>query len=141
MTELAEAPTTGRDGKIARIPHWIGGTRVDGASGRSSPVYDPARGVQTGAEAVVADGGGGADPFLEVARLEQAAVIRRAGPDPREAVRLELEAHEIEVRVVRVVPLLAPDLRVDPEDALHVVADLVGDHVRGGEVARCAEAP
>jgi len=49
MTELAEAPTTGRDEKIARIPHWIGGTRVDGASGRSSPVYDPARGVQTGA--------------------------------------------------------------------------------------------
>jgi malonate-semialdehyde dehydrogenase (acetylating)/methylmalonate-semialdehyde dehydrogenase len=29
------------------IGHWIGGRRVDGASGRSAPVFDPARGVQT----------------------------------------------------------------------------------------------
>jgi malonate-semialdehyde dehydrogenase (acetylating)/methylmalonate-semialdehyde dehydrogenase len=49
MTELAEAPTTGRDGTITRIPHWIDGARVDGTSGRSGPVYNPARGVQTGA--------------------------------------------------------------------------------------------
>src|SRR5271154_206239 len=31
------------------IPHWIGGRRVDGASGRSGPVFNPATGVQTGA--------------------------------------------------------------------------------------------
>jgi malonate-semialdehyde dehydrogenase (acetylating)/methylmalonate-semialdehyde dehydrogenase len=49
MTELAEAPTTGRDGTITRIPHWIDGARVDGTSGRSGPVYNPAHGVQTGA--------------------------------------------------------------------------------------------
>jgi malonate-semialdehyde dehydrogenase (acetylating) / methylmalonate-semialdehyde dehydrogenase len=49
MTELAEAPTTERDGTITRIPHWIDGARVDGTSGRSGPVYNPARGVQTGA--------------------------------------------------------------------------------------------
>ena len=49
MTELAEAPTTGRDEAITRIPHWIGGKRVDGTSGRSGPVYNPATGVQTGA--------------------------------------------------------------------------------------------
>ena len=30
------------------IEHWIGGKRVAGTSGRTSPVYDPARGVQTG---------------------------------------------------------------------------------------------
>ena len=49
MTELAEAPTAGRDGTITRIPHWIDGARVDGTSGRSGLVYNPARGVQTGA--------------------------------------------------------------------------------------------
>src|SRR6187431_3398850 len=49
MTELAEAPTVGRDGTITRIPHWIDGARVDGTSGRSGAVYNPARGVQTGA--------------------------------------------------------------------------------------------
>ena len=49
MTELAEAPTVGRDGTITRIPHWIDGARVDGTSGRTGPVFNPAAGVQTGA--------------------------------------------------------------------------------------------
>ena len=49
MTELAEAPATGQEGAITRIPHWIGGQRVDGTSGRSGPVYNPALGIQTGA--------------------------------------------------------------------------------------------
>src|SRR5512134_2427670 len=49
MTELAEAPAAGRDQAVTRIPHWIGGKRVDGTSGRSGPVYNPATGVQSGA--------------------------------------------------------------------------------------------
>ena len=36
MTELAEAPAVERDGAITRIPHWIGGARVEGTSGRSA---------------------------------------------------------------------------------------------------------
>jgi malonate-semialdehyde dehydrogenase (acetylating) / methylmalonate-semialdehyde dehydrogenase len=43
MTETVEAPA------VTRIPHWIGGRRVDGGSGRSGPVYNPATGNQTGA--------------------------------------------------------------------------------------------
>ena len=43
MTETVDAPTT------TRIPHWIGGRRVDGGSGRSGPVFNPAAGRQTGA--------------------------------------------------------------------------------------------
>ncbi len=49
MTELAEAPVEGRDEAVTRIPHWIGGKRVEGTSGRSGPVYNPARGVRSGA--------------------------------------------------------------------------------------------
>jgi malonate-semialdehyde dehydrogenase (acetylating) / methylmalonate-semialdehyde dehydrogenase len=49
MTELAEAPGVGRDQVVTRIPHWIGGKRVEGRSGRSGPVFNPALGVQTGA--------------------------------------------------------------------------------------------
>jgi malonate-semialdehyde dehydrogenase (acetylating)/methylmalonate-semialdehyde dehydrogenase len=30
------------------IAHWVGGSPLTGTSGRSAPVYDPARGVQTG---------------------------------------------------------------------------------------------
>jgi malonate-semialdehyde dehydrogenase (acetylating)/methylmalonate-semialdehyde dehydrogenase len=48
MTELASSPAATRGGEVTRITHWIGGSRVEGASGRSGPVYDPARGVQTG---------------------------------------------------------------------------------------------
>ena len=49
MTELAEAPAAEPGGVITRIPHWIGGKRVDGTSGRSGAVYNPALGVQSGA--------------------------------------------------------------------------------------------
>jgi len=49
MTELAEAPTQGEIAGITRIPHWIGGKRVDGTSGRSGAVFNPATGSQTGA--------------------------------------------------------------------------------------------
>jgi malonate-semialdehyde dehydrogenase (acetylating)/methylmalonate-semialdehyde dehydrogenase len=49
MTELAEAPAVERDGATTRIPHWIGGTRVEGTSGRTGPVYNPATGAQSGA--------------------------------------------------------------------------------------------
>ena len=40
MTELAQAPATRGADVITRIPHWIGGARVDGTSGRSGPVYN-----------------------------------------------------------------------------------------------------
>ena len=48
MTEVADQFTEERAGEIARISHWIDGKRVEGASGRSGPVYNPALGVQTG---------------------------------------------------------------------------------------------
>jgi len=41
MAETMEAPA------VTRIPHWIGGRRVDGASGRGGPVFNPATGRQT----------------------------------------------------------------------------------------------
>ncbi|MFL5944784.1 MAG: CoA-acylating methylmalonate-semialdehyde dehydrogenase, partial [Gaiellaceae bacterium] len=46
MTELATPPVE-REQDVKRISHWIGGRLVEGQSGRSGPVYNPARGVQT----------------------------------------------------------------------------------------------
>ncbi len=46
MTEVAEAPVAARSGELRRISHWIGGRSVEGTSGRSGPVYDPAKGQQ-----------------------------------------------------------------------------------------------
>ena len=48
MTELATPPVAQSTG-VKRISHWIGGRIVAGESGRSSPVYNPATGKQTGA--------------------------------------------------------------------------------------------
>ena len=48
MTEVAEAPAAASSGEIKRISHWIGGKLVEGTSGRSGPVFNPATGVQTG---------------------------------------------------------------------------------------------
>src|SRR5918992_3127608 len=46
MTEVLEqqdAPGT----ELGRVSHWIGGRTVAGESGRSGPVYNPAKGLQT----------------------------------------------------------------------------------------------
>jgi malonate-semialdehyde dehydrogenase (acetylating) / methylmalonate-semialdehyde dehydrogenase len=48
MTELATPPVE-REQETKRISHWIGGRIVEGQSGRSGPVYNPALGKQTGA--------------------------------------------------------------------------------------------
>jgi malonate-semialdehyde dehydrogenase (acetylating)/methylmalonate-semialdehyde dehydrogenase len=48
MTELA-TPPVGEHTGVTRINHWIGGRAVAGTSGRTSPVYNPATGQQTGA--------------------------------------------------------------------------------------------
>ena len=48
MTELATPPVAENTG-ATRISHWIGGRTVAGTSGRTSPVYNPATGRQTGA--------------------------------------------------------------------------------------------
>jgi malonate-semialdehyde dehydrogenase (acetylating)/methylmalonate-semialdehyde dehydrogenase len=54
MTQVVEptrsaSPQTSRSTSAAAdvVPHWIGGRRVPGTSGRSGPVYDPATGVRT----------------------------------------------------------------------------------------------
>src|SRR6187200_2560457 len=47
MTEVADQFTEERSGEVARIAHWIDGQRVEGTSGRSGPVYNPATGEQT----------------------------------------------------------------------------------------------
>ena len=48
MTELATPPVE-REQDVKRISHWIGGRLVEGGSGRSGLVYNPALGTQTGA--------------------------------------------------------------------------------------------
>jgi malonate-semialdehyde dehydrogenase (acetylating) / methylmalonate-semialdehyde dehydrogenase len=48
MTEVLEQQQA-RDTGVTRISHWIGGRSVEGQSGRTGPVFNPATGEQTGA--------------------------------------------------------------------------------------------
>src|SRR5689334_24805691 len=48
MTEVATPAVEGEQ-DVKRISHWMGGRVVEGSSGRSGPVYNPAKGIQTGA--------------------------------------------------------------------------------------------
>ena len=48
MTEVADQFTEERSGEVSRISHWIDGQLVEGTSGRSGPVYNPATGEQSG---------------------------------------------------------------------------------------------
>ena len=44
MTQTASREELVSSTSIQRVPHWIGGRRVEGTSGRHGPVYDPATG-------------------------------------------------------------------------------------------------
>jgi hypothetical protein len=96
---------------------------------------------------VVADRRGGAQPFFDVTRIEpHLAGLGLArdvvAPDAREAVGLQLHAHRQLVGLGLARALLrGAHLLVDAEQVLHVMADLVRDHVGLREVARRAEAP
>ena len=46
MTELLEQKSA-QSRELGRVSHWIGGQIVAGESGRSGPVYNPAKGIQT----------------------------------------------------------------------------------------------
>jgi malonate-semialdehyde dehydrogenase (acetylating)/methylmalonate-semialdehyde dehydrogenase len=46
MTELLEKKSA-QSTKLGRVSHWIDGQIVPGESGRSGPVYNPAKGIQT----------------------------------------------------------------------------------------------
>src|SRR5438309_5551043 len=91
---------------------------------------------------IVADRGGGAECFLDVARLEP--VVPRLGtirPDAGEAIRLQLLTNRQPRCAFHAFAAGAclPDPIEDAEQVLHVVSDLVGDDVRLGKIAAAAE--
>jgi malonate-semialdehyde dehydrogenase (acetylating)/methylmalonate-semialdehyde dehydrogenase len=45
MTQVAEPEIERESAPTESVPHWIGGRRVGGSSGRQGPVFDPATGV------------------------------------------------------------------------------------------------
>jgi malonate-semialdehyde dehydrogenase (acetylating) / methylmalonate-semialdehyde dehydrogenase len=122
MTEVATRPTE-RGEDVARITHWIGGRRVEGTSGRSGPVFDPARGVQTGAvDLATAD---------EVA---QAVAAAQAAFPAWRSVSLAKRA-ELLFRVRELVHDRREELaRILTAEHGKVLSDAIGEVTRGLEV-------
>jgi malonate-semialdehyde dehydrogenase (acetylating) / methylmalonate-semialdehyde dehydrogenase len=123
MTEVAEAPVAARSGELKRIPHWIGGQAVDGTSGRSGPVYNPAKGVQA-AEVAFAS-------VEEIDRAVQAA--KAAFPDWR-AMSLSRRT-ELFFRIRQLVHEHREDLaKLLTAEHGKVLTDALGEVARGLEV-------
>jgi malonate-semialdehyde dehydrogenase (acetylating) / methylmalonate-semialdehyde dehydrogenase len=122
MTEVLEAPAEDRAG-IAPIGHWIGGKRVEGQSGRSGPVWNPATGKQTGEVAFAS--------AEEVDRAVQAA--KEAFPAWR-AWSLAKRA-ELMFRVRELVHARREDIaRILTAEHGKVLSDAMGEVTRGLEV-------
>ena len=90
---------------MQELEHWVGGKSVRGSSERTGPVYDPARGVQTGivplasaseVDAVIVAAGEAAPDWAAGSLSSRAAVLFRfsdlvaaAAPDLAAAVTAE----------------------------------------------------
>ncbi len=94
-------------------------------------------------QAIVTDGIGGVQCILQVAFLEPVmALLCVVGPDTGKAVGLQLLAHQQAVVAFHLRTALARRLHLlgNAQQRLHVMADLVGDHIGLGEIAGHLEA-
>ncbi len=123
MTEVADSPIPAQDGEIARITHWIGGARVGGTSGRTSPVFNPASGIETGAV-----------DLASVEEVDAAVASARAAFPAWRAVSLARRA-ELFFRIRELVHAHRDDLaRLLTAEHGKVLSDAQGEVTRGIEV-------
>ena len=123
MTEVAEAPVAARSGELKRISHWIGGQTVDGTSGRSGPVYNPAKGVQ----AAEVD-------FASVEEIDRAVQAAKAAFPEWRAMSLSRRT-ELFFRIRQLVHEHREDLaKLLTAEHGKVLSDALGEVARGLEV-------
>ena len=123
MTEIAEAPVAAKSGELKRISHWIGGKPVAGTSGRSGPVYNPAKGEQA------------ADvDFASVEEIDQAVQAAKAAFPSWRAMSLSRRT-ELFFRVRELVHVHREDIaKLLTAEHGKVLSDAMGEVARGLEV-------
>jgi malonate-semialdehyde dehydrogenase (acetylating) / methylmalonate-semialdehyde dehydrogenase len=123
MTEVAQAPGAERAQELKRITHWIGGDPVAGTSGRSGPVYNPAKGVQTGEV-----------DFASVEEVDRAVEAAREAFAAWRAVSLSRKT-EIFFRIRKLVDEHREDIaKILTAEHGKVLTDALGEVARGLEV-------
>jgi len=123
MTEVAEAPGAERGQELKRITHWIGGEPVFGSSGRTGPVYNPAKGVQTGEV-----------DFASAAEIDRAVQAAKEAFASWRAVSLSRKT-EIFFRIRKLVDEHREDIaKILTAEHGKVLTDAMGEVARGLEV-------
>jgi len=92
-------------------------------------------------QTVVTDRGSCAQARFDVALIEEAALLCRMCPDPCEAVGLQLHFHGERLLRSRILFLQLPQLELDSQNILHVMAKFVRNHVSLSKFAGRAETP
>src|SRR5690242_1313109 len=127
MTEVADQFTEQRSGEVARISHWIDGQRVEGQSGRSGPVFNPALGVQTGEV-----------DFASVEEIDAAVQAARRAFESWRAMSLSRRT-ELFFRIRELVHDHAEDIaKILTAEHGKVLSDAMGEVARGLEVIEYA---
>jgi malonate-semialdehyde dehydrogenase (acetylating)/methylmalonate-semialdehyde dehydrogenase len=122
MTELVTAPAGERAG-VTRINHWIGGQVLEGMSGRSGPVFNPANGAQTAQV-----------DFATAEEVDGAVQAARAAFPAWRAVSLAKRA-ELFFRIRELVHQRREELaRLVVAEHGKVLSDALGEVTRGLEV-------
>src|SRR5438552_9656200 len=123
MTEVADQFTEERTGEVARISHWIDGQRVEGESGRSGPVYNPALGVQTGQV-----------DFASIEEIDRAVQAAKQAFESWRAVSLSRRT-DIYFRIRKLVDEHREDIaKILTVEHGKVLSDALGEVARGLEV-------
>ena len=128
MTELAPPPERTRESAgLKRITHWIGGEPVTGTSGRSGPVYNPARGEQTAQV-----------DFASTAEVDSAVAAAKAAFPAWRAMSIARRA-ELMFRVRELANEHREDIaRILTSEHGKVLSDAMGEVARGLEVIEYA---
>src|SRR5690242_9303650 len=123
MTEVADQFTEERSGEVTRISHWIDGQRVEGASGRTGPVYNPATGEQTGEV-----------DFASVEEVDRAVQAAKAAEPAWRTLSIAKRA-EIFFRIRELVHERRDEMaRILTSEHGKVLSDATGEVTRGLEV-------
>jgi malonate-semialdehyde dehydrogenase (acetylating)/methylmalonate-semialdehyde dehydrogenase len=127
MTEVAAAPTKGAEREITRISHWIGGAIVEGKSGRSGPVFNPALGIQTGEV-----------DFASVEEVDRTVATAKAAFSSWRSISLARRA-ELMFRIRELVHARREEIaRILVAEHGKVLSDALGEVTRGLEVIEFA---
>jgi malonate-semialdehyde dehydrogenase (acetylating)/methylmalonate-semialdehyde dehydrogenase len=113
--------------EITRISHWIGGAIVEGTSGRSGPVFNPALGIQTGEV-----------DFASVEEIDRAVATAKEAFVSWRSVSLARRA-ELLFRVRELVHARREEIaRILVAEHGKVLSDAMGEVTRGLEVIEFA---